>query len=214
MGPRLRGASAAAPISTGSAIFSHAPSRERRCGYTPRSSSPEGGSADNKRSSSPEGGSAKEKSEAVKLQKATMCGLYATLELAAHGGAPLPASEIAAKYGISLNHLAKVLRALVRAKLAESVRGAAGGYRFCGNPKRTTLLDIIALFEDFPGEEPDAPGGPEGMRALGGVLREIDGITIATLRSVSVATLLNIVEKKQRGAAADGPRQKVAAAGE
>ena len=153
----------------------------------------------------------------MKLQKATMCGLYATLELAAHGGAPLPASEIAAKYSISLNHLAKVLRALVRARLVESVRGAAGGYRFCGNPKRTTILDIIALFEDFPGEEPDARGGgPDGMRALGGVLREIDEITIATLRSVSITTLLNIVEKQQRAAAkAQGSAaQKIVAAGE
>ena len=153
----------------------------------------------------------------MKLQKATMCGLYATLELAAHGGAPLPASEIAAKYSISLNHLAKVLRALVRARLAESVRGAAGGYRFCGNPKRVTLLDIIALFEDFPGDEPDAPGGgPGGMKALGGVLREIDEITIATLRSVSIATLLNIIEKQGRGGpnAAEASPGGLAAAGE
>ncbi len=83
-----------------------------------------------------------------------MCGLYATLELAAHREGQVSAGEIAAKYGISLNHLAKVLRALVRAKLIESVRGAAGGYRFCGNPKRVTLLDIIELFEDVRGEEP------------------------------------------------------------
>ena len=150
----------------------------------------------------------------MKLQKATMCGLYATLELAAHGGRQLSAAGIAAKYGISLNHLAKVLRALVRAKLVESVRGAAGGYRFCGNPKRITLLDIIELFEDFPGEEPDAPAGNSaGKQALDGVLHEIDEITIATLRSVSLTTLLAIIEKQQRSAA-QAPQQKAAAAGE
>ncbi len=146
-----------------------------------------------------------------------MCGLYATLELAAQNGRQLSAAWIAAKYGISLNHLAKVLRALVRAKLVESVRGAAGGYRFCGNPKRVTLLDIIALFEDFPGEEHEAPGGgPAEKRALDGVLHEIDEITIATLRSVSITTLLTIIEKQQRSAPAGKPesRQKVAAAGE
>lgn len=146
-----------------------------------------------------------------------MCGLYATLELAAHGGGQLSAAEIATKYGISLNHLAKVLRALVRARLVELVRGAACGYRFCGNPKRVTLLDIIELFEDFPGQEADAPGGGAyGKRALDGVLHEIDEITIATLRSVSITTLLNIVEKQQRSAAAALPerRAKAAAAGE
>ena len=146
-----------------------------------------------------------------------MCGLYATLELAAHGGHQLSAAGIATKYGISLNHLAKVLRALVRAKIVESVRGAAGGYRFCGNPKRVTLLDIIELFEDFPGEEHGAPGGSSGeKRALDGVLHEIDEITIATLRSVSITTLLSIIEKQQRSAppAHQSGRLKAAAAGE
>lgn len=131
-----------------------------------------------------------------------MCGLYATLELAAHDGGQVSAGEIAAKYGISLNHLAKVLRALVRARLIESVRGAAGGYRFCGNPKRVTLLDIIEVFEDVrsePGRE--GPGSGE-KRALDGMLGEIDEITIATLRSVSITTLLKLIEKQQRGAPA------------
>ncbi len=136
-----------------------------------------------------------------------MCGLYATLELAAHGEGQVPAAEIAAKYGISLNHLAKVLRALVRARLVESVRGAAGGYRFCGNPKRVTLLDIIELFEDVRGEEPgkEGPGSGE-KRALDGVLREIDEITVATLRSVSITTLLALIEKQQRSAPAGTER--------
>jgi len=147
-----------------------------------------------------------------------MCGLYATLELAAHREGQLSAGEIAAKYGISLNHLAKVLRALVRARLVESVRGASGGYRFCGNPKRVTLLDIVELFEDVRGEEPRAPGsGSAGKRALDSVLHEIDEITVATLRSVSITTLLKLIEKQQRaGQAAPGPSRpaKAAAAGE
>lgn len=144
-----------------------------------------------------------------------MCGLYATLELAAHRGRQLSAAGIAAKYGISLNHLAKVLRALVRAKIVESVRGASGGYRFCGNPKRVTLLDIIELFEDFPGEETGEAGSGSGeKRALDGVLHEIDEITIATLRSVSITTLLSIIEKQQRSAPAaqQSGRLKTAAA--
>ena len=146
-----------------------------------------------------------------------MCGLYATLELAAHGEGQVPAAEIAAKYGISLNHLAKVLRALVRARLIESVRGAAGGYRFCGNAKRVTVLDIIELFEDLPGEEAGAEGpGSAEKRALDGVLREIDEITVATLRSVSIMTLLKLTEKQQRSSRA-APERSVrvkAAAGE
>lgn len=37
------------------------------------------------------------------------------------------------------------MRNLVRARLVQAVRG--GGYRFAGNINRTTLLDVIQLFE-------------------------------------------------------------------
>ena len=43
--------------------------------------------------------------------------------------------------------------AVVRARLVESIRGAGGGYRFCGNPKRVTLLDVISLFEEVGADE-------------------------------------------------------------
>jgi Rrf2 family iron-sulfur cluster assembly transcriptional regulator len=145
-----------------------------------------------------------------------MCGLYATLELAAHRDRQLSAGEIAAKYNISLNHLAKVLRALVRARLVESERGSGGGYRFCGNPKRVTLLDIIELFEDVRGDEPGAQQeDSDEKRALDGVLRELDEITVATLRSVSLTTLLQLIEKQRRAARAVPERtSRAKAAGE
>ena len=137
----------------------------------------------------------------MKLQKATLCGLYAVLELAGHSDQQISAAEIAAKYDISLNHLAKVLRSLVRARLVELVRGAGGGYRFSGNPKRVTLLDVIELFEPVGRDAEDSPpvDQDEG-RALHKVLREVDDIAIATLSSISITTLLRIVEKEKRGA--------------
>ena len=68
----------------------------------------------------------------MKLQKATQCGLYAVLELASDPERQLSATDIAKMYGISSNHLAKVLRDLGRAGLVNSVRGAGGGYTFSG----------------------------------------------------------------------------------
>jgi len=135
----------------------------------------------------------------MKFQKATICGLYAVLELAAHPEQQISAGEIAEKYNISLNHLAKVLRALVRARLIESVRGPGGGYRFCGNPKRVTLFDIVELFED-PSPDLDqsvADDNQEG-RALHKVLTDIDDLAVTTLRSVSITSLLKIIENDRR----------------
>jgi Rrf2 family protein len=150
----------------------------------------------------------------MKLQKATMCGLYAVLELATHRDEQISAAEIAAKYDISLNHLAKVLRTLVRAKLVESVRGAGGGYRFCGNPKRITLLDIIELFEDVgPDTEPATPPDHVEGRTLHKVLREIDDIALASLRAVSITTLLQINEKQKRGADVKAQVSRLASGG-
>jgi Rrf2 family protein len=141
----------------------------------------------------------------MKLQKATRYGLYAVLELARDPSRQLSATDIADRYGISANHLAKVLRDLGRAGLVEAARGAGGGYRFTGNVRRTTLLDIVGLFEDFdgngastrePGEDTDIGG------ALNLVLSEIDDIARATLGAVTLSTLLKTMqwrdERKQR----------------
>lgn len=84
-----------------------------------------------------------------------------------------------------------MLRELGRAGLVEAERGAGGGYRFCGNPRRTTLMDIVALFEESPGDRAAEPGdGTDVGRALGRVLAEVDEIAEATLRSVTLETLL------------------------
>ncbi len=83
----------------------------------------------------------------MRLHKATRCAVFAIAELAADPGRAISAGEIAAKYGLSLNHLAKVLTELSRSGLIEAVRGAGGGYRFVGDAHRTTLLDVIGLFE-------------------------------------------------------------------
>lgn len=133
----------------------------------------------------------------MSLQKATLFALYAVLELASDSERQLSAAEIAERYAISTNHLAKVLRDLGRAGLVESVRGAGGGYRFCGNAKRTTLLDVIELFEDVGN---GSGTGVDGDTAVGGalslVLTEIEETTYATLQSISLETMLKLMRRK------------------
>ncbi len=140
----------------------------------------------------------------MKLQKATCFALFAVLELAANPARQLAAAEIADKYGISLHHLAKVLRDLGRAGIVESARGVGGGYRFSGNSKRLTLMDVIELFEpvepnrtssDDP--RPDTDVG----RAMRLVLNEIDEHALATFRSITISTMLKIVRQRPWAAA-------------
>jgi len=135
----------------------------------------------------------------MKLQTASRLAIYAVLELAGNPDRQLSAAEISDKYDISTHHLAKVLHTLGRAGLVRSVRGASGGYTFSGNAKRTTLLDIISLFEPVDAMQMDGmePGEhtSEGL-ALRSVLTEIDEITQATLNSITVSTLLKQAASK------------------
>ncbi len=146
----------------------------------------------------------------MRLQKATRFALFSVLELARDPEGQISATEIADTYGISANHLAKVLRELGRAGLVESVRGAGGGYRFCGNAKRISLYDVIHLFEDIVterGGRPDPSDDTDIGRALARVLNEVDEIAIATLKSITLSTLLKTMrwhEERLQNAAAAG----------
>ena len=135
----------------------------------------------------------------MKLQKNTLFALYSVLESAASPGRQYSAGEIALKYGISPHHLAKVLRTLGRAGLVESVRGVGGGYRFSGNAKRLTLMDVVQLFENVHASPQRSARHRSGVeRGLATVLAEIEEISKATLQSISIATMLKLIQRQQR----------------
>jgi len=136
----------------------------------------------------------------MKLQISSRLAIFAILELIGHPDRQLSVGEIGNKYGASNHHLAKVMHVLGRAGLVRSVRGAGGGYQFCGNARRTTLLDVIELFEYLGsgGFDEGEPGeGTDEGRALRQVLGEIDDIARATLGSITIATMLDLVSRNR-----------------
>lgn len=129
----------------------------------------------------------------MKLQQATRYAIWAVIELASRPDEQIRAQELAETYQVSQNHLVRILHALTRANIVTSARGPGGGFTFCGNAKRLTLYDIICLFETgWPNKEGDKiqPGNPLAGE-LSRVLHEVDRITSATLRSVTVQTIIN-----------------------
>jgi len=147
----------------------------------------------------------------MKLQKNTSLALYSVLEFASDPTRHISAAEIAEKYGVSSHHLAKVLSELARAGVVESVRGVGGGYRFAGNARRLTLMDVIAMFEEFSPPEADRHDAGERTpvgQALSAVLSEIDEIAKATFSSITFATMLRLIERQQREAPAARTRER------
>jgi Rrf2 family protein len=137
----------------------------------------------------------------MKLQIASRIAIFALLELAAKSDQQVSVAEIGEKFRISSHHLAKVMSVLGHAGLVRSARGAGGGYQFSGNIRRTTLLDVIQLFEPF-GSAEDDPGrlgdGTDEGSALRQVLDEIDEIARATFGSITIETMLKIGQRHHR----------------
>ena len=149
----------------------------------------------------------------MKLQQNSLLALYSLLEFAGDPMRHISAAEIAQKYQVSPHHLAKVLAELARAGIVQSVRGVGGGYRFATNARRLTLLDAISRFEDVGSGSTERNGRTPADRALSAILTEIDEMAKATLKSVTLATLLRLSQQKADagepravGAPAEGSR--------
>lgn len=136
------------------------------------------------------------------MQKASRLAIYALIELAANPDRQVSVSEIGEKYRVSSHHLSKVMHTLGRAGLVESTRGVGGGYSFSGNAKRTTLLDVIGLFENTSGDcklaDPNVATPVEWV--LFDVMCEIDDIAKATFGAITISTMLKQTRRPRKSA--------------
>jgi len=135
----------------------------------------------------------------MNLNKSTRYALHAALEMALAGDRPITAGQVAARYEIPENVVAKVLQQLGRAGLARGARGVGGGYRLARLPAEVSVQEIIDIFEPTP--SPDTcmlrdlasatcPDSGEPSCRLMGLFQEVDETVRATFASVSLATLV------------------------
>lgn len=88
------------------------------------------------------------------LSKTAQYALRAVHHLArSPRGERVPAVEIAEALGVPGNYLSKILHALGRAGLLESVRGPNGGYALARSPEAIPLSEILAAFDEHPDDE-------------------------------------------------------------
>ena len=134
------------------------------------------------------------------LNKSSRYGLFAVVMMAENPEARISAAQVARTYGVSEDHVAKVLQQLVRARIVTGIRGVGGGYRLAVAPNQLTMLDVVEALEgpmrpacfgcDMAAGGEDSPVCRQpGACAIRGVLEEIGQHAWATLHSVTIATL-------------------------
>jgi len=130
----------------------------------------------------------------MRLLLYTDYALRALLYVGSHPSAPVPASAIAAAYGISPDHVGKATKALTRAGILRATRGASGGVELAVPAQKIRLGEVIRLFETERGVvECLRKGGAECRvergcrlrrvleRAEAAFYREVDAYTLADL---------------------------------
>jgi len=81
----------------------------------------------------------------MKLSSQEEYGLRCLLQVARHdpeGSVTIP--EIARIEGLSIPHVAKLMRSLRRGGFVKSVRGQAGGYKLARTPEHTNVGEVLA----------------------------------------------------------------------
>src|SRR5215831_14043685 len=83
----------------------------------------------------------------MRLTSFTDFGLRALMRLAGEPGRSFATTEIAAEFGISRNHLAKVVRDLADNGFISTQRGAGGGFSLARPPQSITLGEVVRALE-------------------------------------------------------------------
>jgi Rrf2 family nitric oxide-sensitive transcriptional repressor len=84
----------------------------------------------------------------MRLTFFTDFALRALMRLAGEPARSFATSEIAAEFGISRNHLAKVVRDLADGGFISTQRGAGGGFTLARPPQSITLGEVVRALED------------------------------------------------------------------
>lgn len=83
----------------------------------------------------------------LKISEAASIALHAMTYVAFHSEEPATTKDIANNFGVSVNHLSKVLQRLVKANLLKSTKGPLGGFEIIKKCEDITFLEIYEAID-------------------------------------------------------------------
>lgn len=132
----------------------------------------------------------------IKLNKMTDYGIVVMVRLAVAGDRVQTAPEIAAATGLTQPTVAKLLKILVQGGLAQSQRGAQGGYALTRAPERISVVEAIEVLDgrlsltDCVGSDHESceregqcPMSGRWNRVNAAIVKALDTLTLADMMS-------------------------------
>jgi Rrf2 family protein len=129
----------------------------------------------------------------MKLTRASSYALHALVHMAQHSSdRPVASHQVAGARGIPEQHLLKLLKPLVAARVVLSSKGPGGGYRLARPARDISLLEVVeAIDGPVRGDAPPVGQGGAALldRRLQGVCDEAAALARARLAKVTLAEL-------------------------
>ncbi len=132
----------------------------------------------------------------MRLELTRRCdyAIRAVIVLARHAPEVMGASRLAAEAGIPRRFVPEVMAQVVRAGIAETRLGRAGGYRIGRPPGDISVLDVVIAVEGDVRRHAcvlrNAPCGSDGTCDLHGVFRAAQDALLHELRRATIAGVL------------------------
>jgi Rrf2 family transcriptional regulator, nitric oxide-sensitive transcriptional repressor len=128
----------------------------------------------------------------MRLTSFTDYGLRALMRMAGEPEHAFSTAELAAEFGISRHHLAKIMQRLAGGGIVATRRGGGGGATLARNPGEIRLGAVVRLLEEGQAlVECFAPGGGHctitGCCRLKGRLRSAEAVFLAELDRSTLA---------------------------
>ncbi len=140
----------------------------------------------------------------LRVSRLTDYGTLVLSQMACTPGRVSSASELAARLGLGVATVSKILKILARNELVVSVRGQRGGYSLGRAPGQITLADIVDALEEQPFglTECSTDSGHCGIET-GCTMRSnwqrVNAVVRAALESVSLQDMIEPVAVPLRG---------------
>ena len=137
----------------------------------------------------------------MRLTSFTDYGLRSLMRMASEPGRAFSTAELAAEFGISRNHLAKIMQRLASGGIVATRRGGGGGAILARDPREISLGEVVRLLERGQAlVECFAPGGGDctitGCCRLKGRLRSAEA---AFLVELDRSTLADVALPRRSG---------------